>query len=275
VVHPLFVYGLLRVTEGLRVPLWDYYPQYFSYGYLIGVGPAWFIETLLIFTLVYVLWRQIGQPHPVKLMQHATFPSNRLLAIFALGMGLAGFIVRLKFPVDWTFKPLNLQLPFFAQYIAMFSAGLLAYRHGWLEKIPARAGRFWLWVAGVVVILYVPGALLGGAMESDLPFKGGWHWQALYYALWEAYLCVSLCIGVLYLFQCYADRQSRFATSLSRSAYAAYLIQAPVITGVALLLRDLPYQPLLKFVLALSVAVPLSFAIGELLRRLPYARRVL
>ena len=185
------------------------------------------------------------------------------------------FIVRLKFPVDWTFKPLNLQLPFFAQYIVVFSAGLLAYRHGWLENIPASAGRFWLWVAGVVMFLYVPGALLGGALESDLPFKGGWHWQALYYAVWEAYLCLSLCIGVLYLFRRYADRQGRFASSLSRSAYAAYLIQAPVITAVALLLRDLPYHPLLKFTLASLVAVPACFGVGALLRRLPFANRVL
>jgi hypothetical protein len=120
-----------------------------------------------------------------------------------------------------------------------------------------------------------PAALLGGAQESDLPFKGCWHWQSLYYALWEAYLCVGLCIGVLYLFRRYADRQGRLATSLSRSAYAAYLIQAPLITGVALLFRDLHYHPLLKLALASLVAVPLCFGVGALLRRLPYARRVL
>jgi hypothetical protein len=275
VVHPLFVYGLLWVTEGLRLPLWDFYRQYFSYGYLIGVGPLWFVETLLIFTLVYAMWSQITRPRPVEQTKHVSFPSNRALALFALCMGLAGFLVRLKFPVDWTFKPLNLQLPFFAQYIAMFGAGLLAYRHGWLENIPASAGRFWLWVAGIVMLLYVPGALLGGALESDLPFKGGWHWQALYNALWEAYLCVGLCIGVLYLFRRYANRQGRIAASLAHSAYAAYLVQVPVITGVALFFRDLPYHPLFKFVLISLVAVPLCFFVGALVRRLPYARRVL
>ena len=84
VVHPLFIYGLLRVTEGLRMPLRNFYPQYFSYGYLIGVGPLWFVETLLIFTLVYALWRQIARPRPVEQVKHASFPSNQALVIFAL-----------------------------------------------------------------------------------------------------------------------------------------------------------------------------------------------
>ena len=88
-------------------------------------------------------------------------------------------------------------------------------------------------------------------------------------------MCVSMCIGMLYLFNRYANRQGIFLSSLSRSAYAAYIVQAPVITGVALLLRDLPYHPLLKFTLVSLVAVPLSFGIGAFLRRLPFARQLL
>jgi hypothetical protein len=52
-------------------------------------------------------------------------------------------------------------------------------------------------------------------------------------------------------------------------------VQLPVITTVALLARDLPYHPLLKFGLVALVAVPLCFITGDLLRRLPYAVRVL
>jgi glucan biosynthesis protein C len=273
-VHPLFYYWFLRVTEGLRTPLWDFYPEYFSYGYLIGVGPLWFVETLLILTLFYAVWRQVARPRPVEQLHQASFPSNRTLALFALSMALASFVVRLKFPMDWNFKPMNLQLPYFAQYVAMFIAGLVAYRHSWLEKIPARTARFWLRVTGVVLLMYVPGALLGGALESDQPFKGGWHWQTAFYDLWEAYLCVGMCIGLLYLFHCYTNQQGRLTAFLSRSAYAAYIVQVPVITGVALLFRDMPYHPLLKFVLVALVAVPLCFGIAALLRRLPYADRV-
>jgi hypothetical protein len=279
-VHPLFVYWYLGVTEGLSVPLEVFYRQYFGYGNLIGAGPLWFIETLLIFTLVYAIWRLFTNrgpetPQAVQPSVESGFPSNRALALFALGMGLAGFVVRLKFPVNWDFQPLNLQIPNFAQYILMFVAGLLAYRRGWLANMPEATGRFWLRAVGVVLLLYVPGALLGGALESDEPFLGGWHWQSLYFSLWEAFLCVGLCLGVVYLFRRYANRQGGLSAYLSRSAYAAYIVQAPVITAIALLARGLPYHPLLKFVLVALVAVLLCFAIGGLLRRLPFAARVL
>jgi surface polysaccharide O-acyltransferase-like enzyme len=108
-----------------------------------------------------------------------------------------------------------------------------------------------------------------------MPFLGGWTWQSLYYTLWEAFLCLGLCLGVLYLFRRYANRQTGLAASLSRSAYAAYIVQAPVITTVALLARDLTYHPLVKFLLVSLIAVPLCFAIGASLRRLPYAERAL
>lgn len=275
-IHPVFVYGYLVATEGLSASLWDFYPRYFrNGGNLLGAGPLWFVEALLIFTLVYAIGRLFTRNRAVKQPVEGSFPSNRALALFALLMGLAGFAVLTVFPVDWNFGPLNLQFPFFAQYVFMFAAGLLAYRRGWLTNLPEAAGRFWLRVVGVVLLLYAPGALLGGALESDTPFKGGWHWQAMYYALWEAFLCVGLSIGVLYLFRRYANRQGRLGASLSRSAYAAYIIQAPVITFTALMVRNVDFHPLVKFVLAALIAVPLCFAIGGLLRRLPYAERVL
>jgi len=280
-VDPLFAYGYLKVTVGLQTSFPDFYiNDYFHYGNLIGPGPLWFIETLLIFTLMYALWRLFTRrgpqsSHSVQPPAKSSFPSNRALALFALGMGLAGFAVRLVFPMHWNFRPLNLQFPYFAQYILMFIAGLLAYRRGWLASMPEAAGRFWLRITGVMLLMYVPGALLGGALESDVPFLGGWTWQSLYFSLWEAFLCLGLCVGILYLFRRYANRQRGLSLHLSRNAYAAYLVQAPVITAVALLARDLTYHPLLKFGLVTLVAVPLCFAIGELLRRLPYAQRVL
>jgi glucan biosynthesis protein C len=280
-VNPAFLYGYMRVTAGLQASFPDFYiHEYFSYGYLIGQGPLWFIETLLIFTLVYAVWRLYNRrdpaiSRPVQPSVNDTFPTNRALALFAVAMGLAGFAVRLVFPMHWNFQLLNLQFPYFAQYILMFIAGLLAYRRNWLVNMPDATGQFWLRVVGVVLLMYVPGALLGGALKSDVPFLGGWTWQSLYYSLWEAFLCVGLCLGVLYLFRRYVNRQSGFSTYLSRSAYATYIIQAPVITFIALLAREINYHPLVKFILVILVAVPLCFAIGAGIRRLPYADRVL
>lgn len=276
VIQPLFVYGYLYITEGLRMPFWTYFTsQYIRYGEWIGGGPMWFVEALLIFTLVYTAGRWLLRRRLAALPAHSAFPSNRSLALFALLMGLAGFSVRLFFPMGWNFRPLNLQFPYFAQYILMFAAGLLAYRRRWLEQIPEATGRLWMKIVGLVFVLYFPGVILGGALQSDVPFLGGWTWQSLFYSLWEAYLCVGMCISILVLFRRFANRQGAVSAFLSRNAYGAYILQAPVITAVALAMSSLPYHPLLKFVLAGLVAVPLCFGVSRILRLLPFAERVL
>ena len=276
VINPLFIYWYLRITENQHTSFWNFFPrQYFGFGYYIGQGPMWFVEALLLFTLVYAVGRWLSRSRLAARPIQGDFPSNRKMALFALLMGLAGFAVRLVFPLDWNFTPLNFQLPFFAQYILMFAVGLLAYRRGWLEHLPDAAGRFGLKIVGLMFVMYVPGALLGGALESDLPYKGGWHWQALYLAVWEAYLCLGMCLSVLYLFRRFADHQGRLSTFLSRNAYGAYIVQAPVLTAVALAMSSLPYYPLLKFILAALIAVPLCFGVSRALRLLPYADQVL
>jgi surface polysaccharide O-acyltransferase-like enzyme len=121
----------------------------------------------------------------------------------------------------------------------------------------------------------VPLAVLSGSVEDDRPFKGGLHWQALEYALWEAFVCVSMCIGLIYAFRRYLNRQGQLAKFLAPNAYIAYIIHAQVITATALVLRNVDLYPLLKFGVAVLIAVPLSFAIGNLIRKLPYTDRVL
>jgi glucan biosynthesis protein C len=179
------------------------------------------------------------------------------------------------FPVDWNFSPLNLQFPFFVLYIALFIVGLMAYRRNWLLGLPDAKGKLWLGIAIALILLFVPLALLGGSVENDRPFKGGPYWQAMSYALWEAFVCVGMCIGLIYAFRRYLNRQGRLAKFLAPNAYIAYIIHAQVITATALLLRNVDLYPLLKFGVAVAVAVPLSFVLGNLIRKLPYTDRVL
>lgn len=61
----------------------------------------------------------------------------------------------------------------------------------------------------------------------------------------------------------------------SASAYTAYLIHPLVIVGLAYAARGIPIHPLLKFGLAVLVAVPLCFGMSDAIRRLPLARRIL
>jgi hypothetical protein len=276
--HPLFVYVGLTLAFGLNMPVWGFFrTEYFTtYGQpLIGAGPLWFVETLLIFSLVYVVWRFLVRARPVPLVVETPFPWHGAIARFALLLGVAGFLVRVVFVRDeYFFQPLNLQFPFFAQYIALFIVGLVAYRRNWFLGLPDNTGRLWLAIA-VLLVLAWPAIDLPAAMQG-LVAKGGWHWQSLVSAVWESFLCVSMCIGLIYAFRRYLNGTGKLARFLVPNAYIAYIIHALVITTVALIARDLlPLYPLLKWFVMALVSVPLCFGLGALIRKIPYTDRVL
>ena len=108
-----------------------------------------------------------------------------------------------------------------------------------------------------------------------MPFKGGLHWQSFAAATWEAFICVSISISLVYLFRRYLNRQGSVATFLSRNAYTAYLIHPFVLVPAALAVQGMMLYPLLKWVLVGIVVVPLCFGLGQLIRKLPYTERVL
>lgn len=270
--RPLLLY--LGTSPGSSLWRWYTHEYFRDYG-IIGGGPMWFIETLFVFSILYVFGRLLARPQREASEHPASFPGNGTIALLALLLGAASFLVRTVTPVNFTFAPLNLQFANFAQYIALFIAGLVAYRQDWLTALPDRVGKIWLGFAILLILLYAPMALLSGATEDATPFLGGWHWQSMVLAQWESFLCVSACIGLIFLFRRRLGRQGPVVRELSRSAYAAYLIHEPVISVLAVLTAGVMIYPLLKFALASVILIPLCFGIGGLIRRLPYVDRVL
>lgn len=175
----------------------------------------------------------------------------------------------------YTFGPLNLQFGFFAQYIALFVLGLIAYRRNWLVSLPDKTGRLWLRMALLLILLWVPMMLTNGAVDGGIAFKGGANWQAAVYALWESFMCVSMCIGLIYAFRRRLNQRGKVAGSLVPNAYTAYIIHAPVISYLAFAVQGVVLYPLFKFVLVAPVALLLSFGLGGLVRKIPHADRVL
>jgi glucans biosynthesis protein C len=274
VINPVFVYVVYY--RSIDKPFWRFFPAEYFRGGLIGQGPLWFIEVLLIFSLVYVLYRLLVRSRPANPPKESRFPTNRTIVLFAALLGLAGFLVRSVFVMDeYNFQPLNLQLPFFAQYVALFVLGLIAWRRNWLVELPDKTGRLWLRIAAIMILLWAPMMVVNGAINDDNSFKGGANWQSLAYAFWESFLCMSMCIGLVYLFRRCFKRQGKIAGFLAPNAYTAYLIHALVITALAFAFQDIALFPQLKWAMVALVAVPLCFGISALIRKLPYTDRVL
>ena len=66
IMSPLLVYVVIA-REGRRsLPWWHYLPGLKYFEAVIGSGPLWFVETLLIFSVVYVAWRLVARSRPAR-----------------------------------------------------------------------------------------------------------------------------------------------------------------------------------------------------------------
>ncbi|MGD9091594.1 MAG: acyltransferase family protein [Anaerolineales bacterium] len=241
----------------------------------LGVGPLWFVAALLIFSLLYVLWRLVFNQPVTPPPSEGKAPSNWAIAGFALALGLLTFVVRIWIPVGQQFRLLGWQLAHFPQYIVMFIIGIVAYRRNWFSALSVAQAKWWLGII-VLLILLFPALLIGaGALEGDADSAfGGVHWQSLAYSIWEQFMCMAMVVTLLVWFRTKFNRQGSLARKMSAAAYATYIFHRPTITLLALALVSIQLDMALKFVLVAPLAVVLSFLVGYIVKQLPLAKDI-
>lgn len=251
----------------------ELYLDYLRHKPGIGAGPLWFVELLLIFSLLYIGWRAVAGSSPAS---PSALPRRRTIFTFTLAMGIGAFIVRLWLPMGWAFAPMNLQLPFCVQYVCMFVAGVAAGRRGWLDGLAGPAAGGWGGAAAATALVLPVLALVGGGEGGDFgAFQGGVRWQAFAYALWEGFACVAFSLFLLRFFRERLGRQGVLARECAAGAYTVYIIHAPILVAVTVSAFRIRAPAIVKFAGASAVAVSLCFATAAVLRRLPGLRRIL
>jgi surface polysaccharide O-acyltransferase-like enzyme len=247
-------------------------------GFEIGTGPLWFVQRLLVFSVIYVLWRLLAKPEFKAPQTDGKIPTRSATVVFALGLALATFVLRLWLPARTSIEFRGLEFPLIPpQWISFFIIGIIAYRRNWLVRIPDILARFWLVIVVANVFVFFPIVFaLGGATEGDVSqFMGGFRWQALAYALWQQFVGMGMIIFLSALFRKHVNQRGRLARAVGASSYTAYIVHTPIAVLVVLAIRDINLYPLLQFAIAAAMAVPLCFLLGHLIRNLPLARRVL
>src|SRR6266566_3784618 len=286
---PVLIYGLLLdplvvyIASGLHGSYWSFYANYLPQ--VRGVtGPAWFIALLLLFSLVYAVWHGLTRHRTQTTVRTGKLPSCRAIFGFIFALGLVTFVVRIWWPAGWIFLPLNVPVGYLPQYISLYILGLLAYRCNWFFELTPKMGRDWSLIAlmatliifgGLVVPPMLRAAGAAGTQQAGYAIAGGFNWLAFSYALWESFVVVGVCIGLLVLFRMRWNHQGRLARSLAASVYTVYLIHAPVLVGFAYAFHVVALYPLLKWGIAVLITIPLCFLISSLIRKIPFANRIL
>jgi hypothetical protein len=238
-----------------------------------GLGPMWFVETLLIFSLGYVAWHTFA---PRTLTPRAiNAPGNFVIALFAFVLGVITFVVRIWFPIGWWLEPIHLQIAHFPQYIALFVIGIIAFQRDWFNTLGNTSRRVWLWSALTLAPAFLAIGIAGGALEGNLDaFTGGVHWQSFVTAIWEQVMGIAVIITLLVSFRERLNRQNNLAQTLAADAYAVFTFHPLVIVPLALAFRDIAIEMGVKFIFIAPLAVIACFIVGHTIRKIPGAQKI-
>jgi len=239
----------------------------------IITGPMWFVQALLMFSVVYCGWRVVtGTPLACAARAPKPVPGYAWWLASALGVGAAALAIRQFVPTG--VNVIGLQLGYFASYIFLFAAGVAAWRHDWLRQLTWKHARPWI-VTLAVAWLGMPVAMALAARSTvKLNFSGGLSWPAAFYAFWEPLVAWGLIAGWLLIFRAHVNRPSRVWEWLRRRAYTVYIIHPPVLVGVSLALHGWAAPALVKFGVTGTLACAACWLLADPLVRLPGVRRV-
>lgn len=275
-ISPVFGYLGARVLEGYPGSLSTWYLTVQPTLHYLGLGPLWFVFSLLVFTLVYVAWRIVRKEKGQGVSGPRHFPALHAILLFAIFLAIVSFCIRILFPIGSEWELFSLQVPYYPQYIALFIIGLFAAGSDWLVGVPPSTGKL---CAGLAIALALLQPLLLFTVDftaGDLsPLLGGLHWQSLLYSLWEQLTGIAIIIGLVWLFRERLDHQGPVAKAAAADSYAVYIIHPLVLVPLAVGLRSLLLPPIPKFLLASALVIPLCFLIAHLIRAIPGAKRVL
>jgi hypothetical protein len=235
----------------------------------------WFISHLLLYSTVYVAWREFAGRSTATAGRWSP-PNHFAIAGFVVGLALVTWIVRIWYPVDkwvpllWVIPAEPAHLP---QYIAFFAAGVLAFRGDWFRAMPPRAGLLWLGV-GLIASAGVYAAYAIGPWK-DLMAIGGFNLPSLLRSAWETVIAVGLSVGLIVAFrEMFAHANPIFGT-LAAASFGAYILHPAIVVALQAGIAGLALPAFAKFAFVSAAGTILAFWLARLSSNVPGLRAVL
>ena len=230
------------------------------------IGHMWFVESLLVFCLIYALIRHWVPPIDKTCGSNPTIIG---LLVVALLMGVGSYFIRQVSPQDhwiWPFGiiPLPMEPAHYLQYVMMFVLGILAYRFKWLDKMSNSTG-FTVLLIGIAL-----------AVGNYLRDGGAWNvfvWQ--WFGIYESLMCVFISFGLMWLFREFVSTTSRFWQWCAAQSYGAYVFHLILMIILQNAVDSIWMGAFGKFLFIGIVTTILSFLLTWIVRMIPGVKRVL
>ncbi|QBI53216.1 acyltransferase family protein [Streptomonospora litoralis] len=241
-------------------------------------GPMWFVATLLVFALAYVLIRRFAPEREAAAAPAAqVVPAGPAGAIGPLAVtGSVALLIavtylwRIMVPSGTSIAGVLPTPAYMPQYVLLFAAGVLAFRKGWFDAVPRWAG----WGGAAAALFMVPVYVLVITVLGDPAALQPGSWQTLAVAATESTLAAGTVLALSALFQRRFNRRSAVGRFLSDHAYAVYFLHPAVLVGLNHAFSEWEAPAVAKFAAVGALALPLCWGAAYLLRSLPRADRV-
>lgn len=238
---------------------------------LFALGPMWFAVMLPVFDLGYLAWHMAMKNRPERpVAVNRPKLSFRTVALFMLALVAGSFLLRIAIPYGMSIIGFP-SLEHLPQYLSFFLIGILAYKRDWLRSIPGSIGQLGFVLAVLATVILFPVALVG----SGSAFIGHGSWQSAVFALWDSIFAVGMSLALVTFFRHFVNGGKKLGRFFSHHSFTVYVIHAPILVFLALALRGLQMQMLLKFCLVAIVYLPLCFGIAWLMRKIPFVKEIL
>lgn len=257
-------------------------------------GPVWYCALLLIFDLVNIglcskiqMRSSIGCCHfegPKKnnLSEKDSFNlakpniglSNWGVLLALTTISIASFLIRVKFPVNKVFIPLNLRLGYLPHYLGYYIMGRLAsydlgefVRDRVQDNLLTRLRPILLVVTATTTA--AAAFIVGRQPSSSTPiqdprilFSGGLNIPAAIYALWNESIGFLIFASLMVSFRRHFNHPLPLWPSAPRYSYASFLVHRPVSEAVEMVLDGWQVGAVAKTFFIGTINVALSWMVG-------------
>ncbi|HTP58796.1 MAG TPA: acyltransferase family protein, partial [Spirochaetia bacterium] len=141
---------------------------------LFNAAHLWYLEHVLLFSVVYAAWQKTRGPKAAQLAGRdgrRNAPGLLLTAAALLVVAAACGVVRIWSPIDRWMNLLGFFRVAFADVprdLAFFVIGVLAFRRGWFDSFPLRRGMLWLGAGIVAAVAWYAWSLVPHGAISPL-----------------------------------------------------------------------------------------------------------
>ncbi len=236
----------------------------------------WFVAHLLLYSAVYVAWREIPFRSGQRAAKPRPPPGHAAILCFVLALAGITWLVRIWYPVDkwvpflWVMPAEVAHLP---QYVALFVTGILACHGDWLRRMPTRTGMIWLAVglaaSGGIYLAYAFGPW------SELMATGGFGLPSLVRSSWETLIAVGLSVGLIIAFRELFNRSNRLLEAMAAASLGAYILHPAIVVALQAPIAAVTLAAFPKFVLVSVLGTAIAFGIAHLAGKVPRLRAVL